>query len=114
LMRFFFGGYRSPQTLALDDEALLQSARDFAFRAMGIQGEPAFARIARWPEGSPIYQVGHLENVSGLEASLPEGLYVTGAPFRGPGIPDVVHSATELANRIAASFVPASAQERTA
>ncbi len=114
LMRFFFGGFRSPQTLALADEALLQTARDFAFRAMGIQGEPAFVRIARWPEGSPIYQVGHLENVSSLEAGLPEGLYVTGSPFRGPGIPDVVHSATELANRIAASFVPATAQERTA
>ena len=27
-----------------------------------------------------------------------------GAPFRGPGIPDVVHSSTELAHRIAVSL----------
>jgi oxygen-dependent protoporphyrinogen oxidase len=109
LMRFFFGGHRSPQTMALDDEALLQAARDFAARVLGIQDKPAFVRIARWTEGSPIYQVGHLETVSELEASLPEGLFVTGAPFRGPGIPDVVRSSTSLADQIAASIVPAAA-----
>ena len=113
LMRFFFGGYRSPQTLQLDDAALVHAARAFASTALGATGTPELVRIARWNEGSPIYQVGHLETIASLEASLPEGLHVTGAPVRGPGIPDVVRSATELANRIAASFVPATAQERT-
>ena len=113
LMRFFFGGHRSPQTLQLDDGALLLAAREFASVAIGATGAPELVRISRWNEGSPIYQVGHLEQISELDASLPEGLYLTGAPFRGPGIPDVVRSATELANRIAASFVPATAQERT-
>ena len=113
LTRFFFGGYRSPGTLQLDDAALVQTAREFASVAIGATGAPKLVRIARWNEGSPIYQVGHLEAIAGLDASLPKGLYVTGAPFRGPGIPDVVRSATELANRIASSLVPATAQERT-
>jgi len=113
LMRFFFGGYRSPRTLQLDDAALLQTAREFASVAIGVAGAPELVRISRWNEGSPIYQVGHLKQISELDASLPEGLYLTGAPFRGPGIPDVVRSATELANRIAASILPATAQERT-
>jgi protoporphyrinogen oxidase len=112
-MRFFFGGYRSPRTLLLDDAALLQTAREFAARAIGAMGAPELVRISRWNEGSPVYQVGHLAQIAALDASLPEGLYVTGAPFRGPGIPDVVRCATDLANHIAASFVPATAQERT-
>jgi oxygen-dependent protoporphyrinogen oxidase len=107
LMRFFFGGYRSPQTLELDDDALLRAACDFAARAVGAHGTPAVVRIARWPEGSPIYQVDHLDTIACLEAALPLGLFLTGAAYRGPGIPDVVRSATELATRIAASLVPA-------
>ncbi len=104
-MRFFFGGYRSPQTLQLDDAALLDAARAFAATAIGATGTPEFVRIARWTQGSPIYQVGHLETVAALDASLPPGLFVTGAPFRGPGIPDVVRSSTELANHLSAALV---------
>ncbi|HET9661764.1 MAG TPA: protoporphyrinogen oxidase [Thermomicrobiales bacterium] len=107
LMRFFFGGFRSPQTLQLDDTALLEAARAFAATAVGATGAPELVRIARWTQGSPVYQVGHLETVAALEACLPPGLFVTGAPFRGPGIPDVVRSSTELANRIAMSHIPA-------
>ena len=33
LLRFFFGGYRSPSTLELDDEQLVRTARTFAERA---------------------------------------------------------------------------------
>jgi oxygen-dependent protoporphyrinogen oxidase len=104
LMRFFFGGFRSPQTLRLDDAALLEAARAFAATAVGAIGTPELVRIARWTQGSPLYQVGHLEMVAALEEDLPPGLLVTGAPFRGPGIPDLVRSSTELANRIATSL----------
>jgi oxygen-dependent protoporphyrinogen oxidase len=104
LMRFYFGGFRSPQTLQLDDAALLDTARAFAATAVGATGSPELVRVARWTQGSPIYQVGHLETVAALEERLPSGLHLIGAPFRGPGIPDVVHSSTELAHRIAVSL----------
>ena len=109
LMRFFFGGFRSPRTLMLDDAALIETARDFAAQTVGATGAPELVRIARWNEGSPIYQVGHLDTVAALEAALPPGLFVTGAPFRGPGIPDTVRSSTELANRIASTLAPSAA-----
>lgn len=105
LMRFFFGGFRSPQTLQLDDAALQDAARAFAAAAVGATGAPELVRIARWTQGSPIYQVGHLEDIAALEASLPPGLLITGASFRGPGIPDVVRSSTDVANRIATALV---------
>jgi oxygen-dependent protoporphyrinogen oxidase len=114
LLRFFFGGYRSPDTLELDDEQLLRAACAFAERAIYATGTPIFSRTTRWWDGNPIYQVGHRETITGLEASLPTGISVAGAPFRGPGIPDVVRSSTDLADRIAASLVPAAAAyERT-
>ncbi|MCO5221722.1 MAG: protoporphyrinogen oxidase [Thermomicrobiales bacterium] len=109
LMRFFFGGFRSPRTLQLDDAAVLDTACAFAGTAMGATGAPEIVRIARWTEGSPIYQVGHLETVAALEASLPPGLFVIGAPFRGPGIPDVVRSSTDVANSVATSLVSSAA-----
>jgi oxygen-dependent protoporphyrinogen oxidase len=112
LLRFFYGGYRSPQTLELDDEQLLRAACHFAECAIGAAGAPAFARIVRWWDGNPIYQVGHWQTVADLEAALPPGLYLAGTAYRGPGIPDVVRSATDLAQQIAASLVPAAAQER--
>ena len=109
LMRFYFGGYRSPQMLELDDEQLLRAARAFAERAICATGAPAFSRITRWQEGNSIYQVGHLETIAGLDAALPANLYVTGTPYRGPGIPDVIRTSTDLANRIAAAHVPTAA-----
>jgi oxygen-dependent protoporphyrinogen oxidase len=105
LLRFYFGGFRSPQTLQLDDASLLDAACAFASAAVGASGRPELVRIARWTQGSPIYQVGHLETVGTLERNLPPGLHVIGAPFRGPGIPDVVRSSTELANRIASARI---------
>ncbi len=105
LLRFFFGGFRSPRSLLMDDAALIQAARDFAAISMGIAGPPAFTRIARWNEGSLIYQVGHKNSMAELDASLPAGLFLTGAHFCGPGIPDAVRSSANLAREIATTSI---------
>jgi protoporphyrinogen oxidase len=34
-----------------------------------------------------------LERVAAIEAALPDGLYVTGSPYRGVGVPDCIHQA---------------------
>jgi len=110
LLRFYFGGFRSPQTLLMDDEALTRAARAFAALSMGITGPPAFTRIVRWSDGSLIYQVGHSTSMAELDASLPSGLFLTGAHFCGPGIPDVVRSSADLAREIAATVVSPAAR----
>ncbi|MEZ4506876.1 MAG: FAD-dependent oxidoreductase [Thermomicrobiales bacterium] len=85
LMRFFFGGYRSPQTLQLDDHALLQTAKRFAERAIGATGDPEIVRIARWTEGSPIYRLGHLDTVAALEGACRQGCSLRERRFAGRG-----------------------------
>jgi oxygen-dependent protoporphyrinogen oxidase len=97
LLRAFFGGSRSPQSMALDDEALLSTVRDELRSLLDIDAQPLLHRIYRWPRSNPQYDVGHLERVAAIEAALPAGLWVTGSPYRGVGIPDCVKQAQDVA-----------------
>ncbi|NJO83290.1 MAG: protoporphyrinogen oxidase [Blastochloris sp.] len=95
LLRVFFGGTRSPQTIDLDDAALIALVRRELADIYGIHAEPIFTRINRWREATPQYAVGHLARVDRIERALPSGLWVTGSAFRGIGIPDCVHQAQQ-------------------
>lgn len=109
LIRAFFGGARSPQTMELDDAEVTRLILDELRHLFGISGEPAFVRIHRWPAGSPQYDVGHLERIAAIEQSLPPGVYLTGSAYRGVGIPDLVREAgraAELALRYLRTRAP--------
>ena len=98
LVRLFFGGYRSPETMYLSDDALRDAVATELRSLMGITAPPAFDRIHRWQQGSPQYDVGHLERVARIEAALPSGIALTGSPYRGVGIPNIVHQSWQLAD----------------
>jgi oxygen-dependent protoporphyrinogen oxidase len=101
LIRAFFGGSRSPQTVTLDDERVVNVVRDELRAIYGISAEPIFSRVYRWKEATPQYAVGHLDRVAQIEASLPPGLYVTGSAFRGVGVPDCVHQSQQTVEQVA-------------
>ncbi|MDX1613223.1 MAG: protoporphyrinogen oxidase [Candidatus Promineifilaceae bacterium] len=101
LLRVFFGGSRSPEMMAVDDAELLRVVRHELAALLGITAEPYFERIYRWHEANPQYDVGHLERVATIEAALPSGLFVTGSPYRGIGIPDCVHQGQQTAAQVA-------------
>ena len=103
LLRIFFGGSRSPESMNLDDVTLYATARDELAGLLGITAEPLFHRIFRWGRSNPQYDVGHLERVAAIEAALPQGIYVTGSPYRGVGIPDCVKQSKETAERMGIS-----------
>lgn len=102
LVRVFFGGSRSPQSMTLDDDALLATARAQLREFMGIEGPPLFHRIYRWDRSNAQYDVGHLERVAVLEAALPAGLHLTGSPYHGVGLPDCIKQAQDTAGKIIA------------
>ena len=104
LLRAFFGGSRSPQSMALDDDALLATVRDQLREFMGIETAPLFHRIYRWHLSNAQYDVGHLERVAALETALPGGLYLTGSPYRGVGLPDCIRQSQETTARITTDF----------
>jgi oxygen-dependent protoporphyrinogen oxidase len=84
----------------LDDTELTSVVRGELKTLLGIEAEPIFHRIYRWHRANPQYDVGHLDHVEEIEAALPEGLYVTGSPYRGVGLPDCVHQGQQTATRV--------------
>ena len=100
LMRVFFGGSRNPDTMRLDDKALLDTVRQELRTLMGIEAHPLFHRIYRWHQANPQYDVGHLDQVETAEAALPSGIYLTGSAYRGIGIPDCVHQSQQTVERV--------------
>lgn len=100
LMRAFFGGSRSPESMNLSDEDLIATIRQELASILGITAEPLFHRIYRWWNGNPQYDLGHLERVDAIERSLPDGIYVTGSPYRGVGMPDCVHQSQQTVNKL--------------
>jgi oxygen-dependent protoporphyrinogen oxidase len=104
LLRAFFGGSRSPQSMELGDPELLATVRRELSELLGIDGEPVFHRIYRWPRSNPQYDVGHLERVAEIELGLPKGVFVTGSPYKGVGLPDCVTQAQETAEQVAATL----------
>lgn len=100
LMRVFFGGSRSPESMQLDDESLLAMVREQLRMMLGIEAEPLFHRIYRWWNANPQYDIGHLERVDRIESSLPDGLYVTGSAYRGVGMPDCVHQSQQTVDKV--------------
>jgi oxygen-dependent protoporphyrinogen oxidase len=99
-MRAFFGGSRSPQSMALDDDVLLTVVRKELKAILGIEAPPLFRRIYRWHRANPQYDVGHLDRVDAIDDALPDGIFVTGSPYRGVGMPDCVHQAQQTATRV--------------
>ena len=99
LLRIFFGGDRSPATLALDDADLLALVRREVANVMATAGPPVWHRIDRWPDANPQYDVGHLDRVAAIDATLPPGILVAGSPYRGVGLPDCIAQGRSAARR---------------
>ena len=104
LLRAFFGGSRRPEMMAVDDERLIALVLSELEDVLDVDARPLFQRIYRWHKANPQYDVGHLERVEAIEAALPSGLYVTGSPYRGIGIPDCVHQGRQTAEHIASDL----------
>jgi len=101
LVRCFLGRAGGEQLLEQDDAALIAVARAELKAILGIDAEPLWARLFRWPRGMPQYNLGHLERVAQIESALADhpGLFAAGAAYRGVGIPDCIRSADEAAER---------------
>lgn len=100
LLRVFFGGSRSPETMTYDDDKLLSIVCQELREILGIEAVPLFHRIYRWHRANPQYDVNHLTLVEAIETNLPQGIYVTGSAFRGVGMPDCIYQAQQTVNKI--------------
>ena len=84
----------------LDDDAVVDHATREVGRHLGLELVPTAVRISRWPASFPQYRPHHREWVARVTASLPPGLFVTGASYEGIGIPACVEQAQRTAQRV--------------
>lgn len=78
LLRVFFGGAQ-PELVTSDDETLLAAVRAELRDLLDIQAKPLAHDIYRWPAGFPQAEVGHLERIDAIDASLPAGIVLAGS-----------------------------------
>ena len=102
LLRTFVGGALQPELFAMSDEEMIATVRSELSDILGVTGTPDFIRVFRYPNAMPQYYVGHLERVARIEKQLAKhpGMELAGISYRGVGIPDVIASGEQAAERV--------------
>lgn len=102
LLRGFVGRAGNEEPAFMPDDALIALVRDELRDILGITASPLTARVFRWPRALPQYNLGHPERLRAIEehVSRIRGLALTGAAYRGIGIPDCISDARVQANRL--------------
>lgn len=85
--------------LDLDDHDLVTKVHEDLAEMLGLKAPPRAHLVTRWDEALPQYAVGHLDRVTGAELALAQRgpVFLSGAGYRGSGIPDCIRQATETA-----------------
>jgi oxygen-dependent protoporphyrinogen oxidase len=102
VLRAFAGGAFDADVLEATDDRLVARTHAELAPLLGIDSQPIFARLHRWPEASPQYEVGHLARIAAIaqqQARTP-GLFLAGSAYRGVGMPDVIADARATADRV--------------
>lgn len=103
IVRASAGHYGNQRALEMDDATLLATMLDELGDAMRLHDEPVEVRVHRWPASFPQYTPGHLARVDQIVAALADeapGVALTGAAYRGIGIPALVHAGRDTAAHI--------------
>jgi oxygen-dependent protoporphyrinogen oxidase len=102
LVRCYVGGVGREAILQLDDNALVARARAELASMCGVTAEPGYMEVNRWMKAMPQYTLGHLDRLNQIEAALSRygGLILTGAGYRGVGIPDCIRDGSVAAERV--------------
>jgi oxygen-dependent protoporphyrinogen oxidase len=102
VLRCFLGA----NAMALSDSAIVEAARSEIHSIMGLETQPIFHNIARWPNSMAQYTVGHEKRIARIEelvAKMP-GLHLAGNAYHGIGIPDCVRMGQEAATAIISGY----------
>jgi oxygen-dependent protoporphyrinogen oxidase len=102
LVRCYLGGVGREAILQREDQALVATVREELASICGIRAEPSYTEVNRWWKAMPQYMVGHLDRLVQLDAALSRypGLVLTGAAYRGVGIPDCIRDGALAAEQV--------------
>ena len=102
-LRASVGRVGEERTLQRDEDALLADVLADLAELSGVEAAPVAWTVTKWGGGLPQYGVGHGATTAEIERAVEAvpGLEVTGATFRGVGIPACVDGASAAAERVA-------------
>ena len=102
LIRVFFGRLGSEEILECNDKKLYDLARTDMEGILGIKNHAQQYWIHRWHKAMPQYFPDHPEKLRKIDRFMQEkpGLYLTGAAYRGLGIPDCIRQGKETAEKV--------------
>lgn len=102
LVRCYVGGVGREAILQLDDQALVARVREELASMCGVTANPGYVEVNRWMKAMPQYTLGHLDRLNQIEGALSRygGLVLTGAGYRGVGIPDCIRDGAVAADRV--------------
>ncbi|HEY5626610.1 MAG TPA: protoporphyrinogen oxidase [Nitrospira sp.] len=102
MVRCYVGGVGREAILELDDHALVAKVKAELKQICGVTAEPTYVEVNRWMKAMPQYLLGHTERLEQIESALSRygGLVLTGAAYRGVGIPDCIRDGALAAERV--------------
>ncbi len=102
LLRGFAGRAGREQDAELPEDQLIERVRADLADITGLRTEPVFAEVFRWPKAMPQYLVGHQDRLARIESAMAAHprIGLTGAAYRGVGIPDCISNARDTARTI--------------
>jgi oxygen-dependent protoporphyrinogen oxidase len=102
VVRCFVGAVGFEDVLDAPDEDIVQAVCRHLAAVLPLPDRAAASTVVRWPRSMPQFELGHLERVREIDASLPPGIVVAGNAYLGVGVADAVRSADEAAERVRA------------
>lgn len=108
LLRAFVGGALHESALEQGDATLVEGVLGDLRDLLGLQGQPLFARVHRWPKAMAQFVLGHSEQLKVIRAreAIVPGLALVGNAYEGVGIPDLAAQAEAAADRLVGAKLP--------
>jgi len=100
VVRCFVGAAGFEDVLDAPDPDIVDALCRHLAAALPLPAHPVASAVVRWPRSMPQYEIGHLERVAAIEASLPPGIFVAGNAYHGVGVADAVRGANDVAERV--------------
>lgn len=101
LLRCFLGGVRDPEVFELSNNEIFLKVRQELRAILGVDAQPLFSQISRWPSAMAQYNVGHGDRIKRIMTLIQKypRLYLAGNAYSGIGLSDCVRTGMEAAHR---------------
>lgn len=101
LLRVFLGGTRDPEIMQLSNNEIILLVRQELRSILGVEAQPLFSLISRWPFSMAQYNVGHKDRIMRITSLIQKypHLHLAGNAYSGIGLSDCIRTGKEAAQQ---------------